>query len=132
MILVDSNVLIDLVQRDAQWAEWSKTQLFKAQLSSTLCINTVGYAELAPAFNDMGDLDSFLKRAKIETQELSRPAAYFAGLAFLKYRKRKGTKTGVLADFFIGAQAQTEGWKILTRDSGRYASYFPNVQLICP
>ena len=65
-------------------------------------------------------------------KNLSRPAGYLAGEAFLHYRKRKGVKTGVQADFFIGAQAQTEGWTILTRDAARYKTYFPAVTLIHP
>ena len=132
MTLVDTNVLIDLVQDDAEWASWSETKLFEAQLAGALMINPVGYAELVPAFNSMADLDSFLKSAKIAVKDISRPAAYLAGEAFLSYRNRKGAKTGVLADFFIGAQAQAENWTILTRDSARYKSYFPAVNLICP
>ena len=132
MTLVDTHVLIDLVQDDAQWASWSETKLFEAQLAGALTINSVGYAELVPAFNSRAELDSFLKSAKIAVKDISRPAAYLAGEAFLSYRKRKGTKTGVLADFFIGAQAQVENWTILTRDTARYKSYFPAVNLICP
>ena len=132
MILVDSNVLIDVVQKDVVWADWSKAKLFEAQLASTLCINPIGYAELAPAFDAVDDINDFLARAKISVTALSRPTAYLAGLAFVKYRQLKGTKTGVLADFFIGAHAQVEGWKILTRDIARYKTYFPTVQLIHP
>lgn len=132
MILVDTNVLIDLIQDDPQWADWSEEQLLKAQKQGPLFINAVGYAELVPALDNMVALDDFLKRAKIVVKDISRPAAYLVGEAFLQYRKRKGTKTGVLADFFIGAQAFTEGWKILTRDEGRYKTYFPKVKLICP
>ena len=132
MTLVDTNVLIDLVQDDAEWANWSEIKLFEAQLAGALMINPVGYAELVPAFNSMVDLDSFLKSAKITVKDISRPAAYLAGEAFLSYRKRKGIKTGVLAEFFIGAQAQAENWMILTRDAARYKSYFPTVKLICP
>ena len=132
MTLVDTNVLVDLVQDDAEWANWSEIKLFEAQLAGALMINPVGYAELVPAFNSMADLDSFLKSAKITVKDISRPAAYLAGEAFLSYRKRKGIKTGVLADFFIGAQAQAENWMILTRDAARYKSYFPAVKLICP
>ena len=132
MTLVDTNVLIDLVQDDAEWANWSEIKLFEAQLAGALMINPVGYAELVHAFNSMADLDSFLKSAKITVKDISRPAAYLAGEAFLSYRKRKGIKTGVLADFFIGAQAQAENWTILTRDAARYKSYFPAVKLICP
>jgi predicted nucleic acid-binding protein len=132
MILVDTNVLIDLVQDDAQWADWSEEQLMKAQKQGPLFINAVGCAELVPALDSMAALDEFLKRSKIVVKDISRPAACMAGEAFLQYRKRKGTKTGVLADFFMGAQAHTEGWKILTRDQGRYKTYFPKVKLICP
>lgn len=105
MTLVDTNVLIDLVQDDAKWAGWSEIKLFEAQLAGALVINPVGYAELVPAFNNRPELDSFLSSAKIAVKDISRPAAYLAGEAFLSYRKRKGVKTGVLADFFMGAQA---------------------------
>ncbi len=130
MTLVDTNVLIDLVQDDAQWADWSQTKLLEASQAGALTINPVGYAELVPAFDSMDDLVAFLKRAKITVKDISRPAAYLAGEAFLRYRK--GVKTGVLADFFIGAQAQVEGWTLLTRDASRYRGYFPTVKLICP
>lgn len=132
MTLVDTNVLIDLVQDDATWAAWSEAQLFEAQKQGALYINAVGYAELVPAFDDIAALDGFLKLAKIIMKDISRPTAYLAGAAYLRYRKRKGTKTGVLADFFIGAQAQTEGWTLLTRDVARYKTYFSDVKLICP
>ena len=125
-------MLIDLVQDDADWAIWSEAKLFEAPQAGALTINLVGYAELAPAFDSMADLEGFLKRAKITVKAISRPAAYLAGEAFLHYRNRKGVKTGVLTDFFIGAQAQTEGWTILTRDAARYTTYFPAVKLICP
>ena len=126
------HVLIDLVQDDAEWVSWSEANLFEARQAGALTINLVGYAELVPAFASMADLDGFLKRAKIAEKAISRPAAYLADEAFLHYRKRRGAKTGVLADFFIGAQAQTEGWTILTRDAARYKTYFPAVRLICP
>lgn len=132
MTLVDTNVLIDLVQDDPSWAVWSEAQLFEALKQGPLYINAVAYAELVPAFDDMAALDSFLNLAKITVKDISRPTAYLAGTAFLRYRRLKGTKTGVLADFFIGAHAQTEGWTLLTRDAARYKTYFPEAKLICP
>jgi predicted nucleic acid-binding protein len=53
-------------------------------------------------------------------------------LDFRQYRQRGGTKTGVLPDFFIGAHAQADGYQLLTRDAGRYKTYFPKIKLICP
>ena len=42
----------------------------------------------------------------------------------VRSRKASDTKTGVLPDFFIGAQAQTERWTILTRNVARYTRIF--------
>ena len=59
-------------------------------------------------------------------------AAIPAAQAYSKYRKRGGTKTSVLPDFLIGAHAEVEGLKILTRDTARFRTYFPKVSLISP
>lgn len=132
MILVDSNIWIDVIQEDPIWLDWSLAQLQQARATSRVMINPIIYAELAPTYDEPEQLDHFLKVAKATLQPLPRPAAYAAGRAFLQYRQKRGTKTGVLPDFFIGAHAQTEGWPILTRDVARYATYFPNVKLIAP
>ena len=132
MTLVDTNVLIDLLQDDPRWGAWSEQQLFEAHRAGPLSINPIGYAELAPAHDSRDALESFLLKAKIAVQPISRETAYVAGQAFLQYRRRRGSKSGVLADFFMGAQAQTEGWALLTRDAARYKTYFPTVRLICP
>ena len=132
MILVDSNIWIDVIQEDPVWLDWSLAQLQQARETNRVVINPIIYAELAPTYDEPEQLDHFLKVAKAALQPLPRPAAYAAGRAFLQYRQKRGSKTGVLPDFFIGAHAQTEGWAILTRDVVRYATYFPNVKLIAP
>ena len=132
MILVDSNIWIDLIQDDPVWFDWSLDQLQRARAARRAVINPVIYAELAPTYDTAEELADFVRTAKVSIQPISPDTAYAAGRAFLTYRTRKGGKTGVLPDFFIGAQAQTEGWKILTRDGARYKTYFPKVQLICP
>lgn len=132
MILVDSNIWIDVIQEDPIWLDWSLAQLQQARATSRVMINPIIYAELAPTYDEPEQLDHFLKVAKATLQPLPRPAAYAAGRAFLQYRQKRGSKTGVLPDFFIGAHAQTESWTILTRDVARYATYFPNVTLIAP
>lgn len=132
MILIDSNILIDLFGKHPQWLEWSAQQLRIAKTKDQLAINPVIYAELSSAFNASQELDSFLSPAGIKVMPLSNGASFTAGHAYMAYRKRKGEKTGVLADFFIGAQAEVEGWTLLTRDVARYKTYFPNVKLIHP
>jgi predicted nucleic acid-binding protein len=132
MILIDSNILIDLFGKHPHWLDWSVQQLRIAKTQDQLAINPVIYAELSSAFNAAAELDSFLSPAGIKVMPLSNSASFAAGHAFAAYRKRKGEKTGVLADFFIGAQAEAEGWTLLTRDVARYKTYFPSVKLIHP
>ena len=131
MILVDTNILLDIYKADAIWMPWSLKHLHQAKVGA-LAINMVVYAELAAHPAEPAQLDEFLELLGIQVLELSRPAARLAGLAFRNYRQRGGTKTGVLPDFFIGAHAQAEGHKLLTRDAGRYKTYFPKIKLICP
>jgi predicted nucleic acid-binding protein len=38
----------------------------------------------------------------------------------------------MIADFFIGAHAQVTGLPMLTRDTRRFRTYFPAVELITP
>lgn len=132
MILVDSNVLIDLMRNDATWADWSLQQLRLAKAQDRLAVNIVIYAEIAIAYPSPPKLDAFLQAAGISVQAIAPGAAFVAAQAFLRYRKARGTRTGVLPDFFIGAQAQVEGWLLLTRDAARYRTYFPSVRLLAP
>ena len=132
MVLVDSNVLIDVMTQDAVWCDWSLAQLRASKAQDKLVINPMIYAEIAVAYESIAELDSFLKPTGIIVTPISNQTAFLASRAFMRYRKFKGSKTGVLPDFFIGAQAQAEGWTLLTRDATRYRRYFPTVALICP
>ena len=132
MNLVDTNVIIDLLRADSPWRDWAEQHLMAAHHGGGLAINPIIYAELSAMPQTTAVLDEFLKAASIHVEPLSLTCARLAGQAFLVYRQRKGTKTGVLPDFFIGAQAQSEGWTLLTRDSARYRTYFPTVPLVCP
>ena len=132
MVLVDSNVLIDVMTHDAVWCDWSLAQLRANKAQDKLTINPMIYAEIAVAYTSVTELDSFLKPTGIIVSPISNQTAFLASRAFMRYRKTKGTKTGVLPNFFIGAQAQAEGWTLLTRDATRYRRYFPTVALISP
>ena len=132
MILVDTNVLLDVLQDDPKWAEWSQQQLETVSLSDSLAINAVIYSELSMAFERIEELEAVMAEASLTLEPIPREALFLAGKAFLAYRRRQGTKQGVLPDFYIGAQAAVNGWPILTRDVGRYRSYFPTVRLVAP
>ena len=132
MLLVDTNVLVDVLQDDPQWANWSIGQL-RAQASiHALAINPVIYAEISLSFSTFEALDSAVSTLALELREISKPALFLAAKAFAQYRRRGGNKLQVLPDFFIGAQAAVEGWPLLTRDASRFRTYFPTLEVIAP
>ena len=132
MVLVDSNVLIDVISEDPVWCAWSLAQLRLARAQDKLTINPMVVAEIAVAYDSADALMSFLKPTGIGVNPLTTQAAFLASRAFMRYRKTKGTKTGVWPDFFIGAHAEAEGWALRPRDPTRYRRDFPPVPLICP
>ena len=132
MILVDTNVLIDVLEDDAQWATWSIAQLRAQSKIHELAINAIVYAELSLAFERAEEVDDAVTRLQLKLLEIPRPALFLAGKAFVAYRKAGGTRSNILPDFFIGAHAAVVGVAILTRDARRYATYFPKVRLLIP
>lgn len=130
--LVDTNVLLDLVTDDPAWADWSIQQLDAAALQGQLLISDAVYAELSVRFETIETLDALLGEAGITLAPMTRPALFLAGKVFRRYRLAGGARTGVMPDFFIGAMAAVTGLPLLTRDAGRYRTYFPTVELITP
>jgi predicted nucleic acid-binding protein len=132
VILVDTNVLIDVLQDDPKWAGWSQEQLEAASLTDRLAINPVIYSELSIAFDRIEELEAVIDEAKLSVEPMPREALFLAGKVFLGYRRRQGGRQSVLPDFYVGAHAAVVDCAILTRDVGRYRSYFPTVRLIAP
>lgn len=131
-MLVDTNVLLDVLENDPDWVDWSLHQLRAQSQIHSLVINPIIYAELSLAFSRFEALDAVLANMQLAVIEIPRPALFLAGKAFVQHRRRGGTKSSVLSDFFIGAHAAVAGWPILTRDTTRYRRDFPSVQLIAP
>jgi predicted nucleic acid-binding protein len=130
--LVDSNVLIDVLTEDEEWFDWSSSMLAAAADRGTLVINPIIYAEVSVAFTRIEDLDDSLPRAYYRREELPWAAAFLAGQAYVKYRRRGGARRSPLPDFYVGAHAALAGLALLTRDARRYRAYFPTVRVIAP
>ena len=132
MVLVDTEVLVDLLQDDPQWANWSTCQL-RAQASiHQLAINPIVHAEMSLSFSTLEGLDSAVSALALELHEIPRPALFLAAKAYAQYRKRGGSKLQVLPDFFIGAHAAVEGWPLLTRDASRLRNCLPTLEVVAP
>jgi predicted nucleic acid-binding protein len=132
VLIVDTNVLIDVLEDDPTWADWSVRQLRAQAQVHELSINPVIYSELSLAFASVQAVDEAIDSLGLVFLELPRPALFLASRAFAKYRRAGGTRTSVLADFFIGAHAAVTDGGILTRDDRRYKRYFPTVRLVTP
>jgi len=132
MLIVDTNVLVDVLEDDPEWVEWSIRQLRAQAQVHALAINPIIYAELSLAFATVEALDGVVDQMRLTLAELPRPALFLAGQAFLRYRRAGGRKNNVLSDFFIGAHAAVERCPLLTRDVQRYRAYFPTVELVAP
>ena len=131
-LLVDSNVILDIFLDDPDWADWSEAALAKHSNNMTLYINSIVYAEVSVGFKKIEELETALHKGGFQMLEIPKEALFLAGKAYLNYRKDKGIKKSPLPDFYIGAQAAVLDLDLITRDVGRYKTYFPTVRIICP
>ena len=63
---------------------------------------------------------------------LNSEAHSLASRVWRTYRKQGGQRTRILADFPIGAHAQTQATRLLSRDRGFYRKLFPALELVDP
>jgi predicted nucleic acid-binding protein len=130
--LVDSNVLIDVLDHDPLWRRRSASALVDAGRAGPIVINQVVYAEVSVRYENTDELDRDLPFDDFQREQLPWAAAFLAAKAFAEYRRRGGHRRSPLPDFFIGAHAAVAGLQLLTRDKSRYVTYFPTVKLIIP
>lgn len=130
--LVDTNVLIDVLANDPEWAGWSLDQLERCGGEAALVINPLILAELSPRFERAADLEAALAILPLKREALPWDAAFLAGQAFKLYRSAMGSARSPLPDFYIGSHALVRGMRLLTRDAQRYRSYFPKLDIIAP
>lgn len=112
-----------------------KATLAKSRTSSEqgkLWINPIIYAEVSVGFSHIEELDHALPQTIFHRSPLPWEAAFLAGKCFLRYRKTTGAKVTPLPDFYIGAHAAIANLMLITRDRGRFKTYFPKLHLICP
>lgn len=132
MILLDTNVVVDLVRIDSTPVSvWSRaTYRTKAATDQFFC-NLIVLAEFAAQGETYDAISAAFDRLRIDVVDLSLDGALAAGRAHALYRQRGGSRAAILADFLIAGHAEALGASLMTRDR-RLASYFPNLTLITP
>ena len=131
-VFVDSCILLDLFTDDPCWGDWSQEILEQYSQTNSLYINAMVYTEVSIGFNEIEEVEDALSALSIKVVETPKEALFLAGKVFLKYRKNKGTKTSPLQDFFIASHVAVSGFDLITRDLGKYRTYFPQIKLIHP
>lgn len=131
-VLIDSNVILDIVNEDPQWFEWSATQIGSLAETHILLVNPIIYSEVSIGFDRIEDIDRALPEEFFRREPLPWEAGFLAGKCFVKYRRSGGARHSPLPDFYIGAHAAIGGHTLLTRDARRYKTYFPSLELIAP
>jgi len=151
---VDTNILLDILNKDIKYYQRSKTLLDKSLQAGTLVISEVVYAELATQFKEkIETLDEFLKEAQIRllpsTKEVLKETSRAWNEYLLKKREIRCPLCGykielscpnchhmveyrqhIISDFLIGAHAKILADRLLTRDRGYYKTYFRNLRLV--
>jgi predicted nucleic acid-binding protein len=130
--LVDANVLLDVFTADPTWSEWSRERLKSALKTGDVVVDPIILAEVSVGFAHEHELDTELRRLGIAKRPLPFAAAFPAGRAFVRYRREGGQRRSPLPDFYIGAHAQVEGLRLLTRDARRYRTYFEGLDVEAP
>ena len=100
--------------------------------SGRVVINPLIYAEVSVGYERIEELDELLPANDYEREPLPYSAGFAAAKAFLRYRRGGGDKRSPMPDFYIGAHAAVAGYQLVTRDTTRYQTYFPTIDIISP
>ncbi len=129
---IDANVLFDVLAPNPKYWQLSATALEEAATLGSLVICDLVYAELCVHFPHQSHCDQFLNENDIQVEALTREASFLASRLWRSYRQAGGKRTRILADFLIGAHAQIQASRLLTRDRGFYREIFRTLSLIDP
>ena len=131
-IFVDSCVLLDIFNADINWSEWSSTTLHRLSKENQLVINIIVFTEIAFNFESSKDLTDTLKLLDIKILDIPIEVAFDVSRTFKRYRKNRGNRKSPMPDFYIGEHAKFLSVPLVTRDTARFKTYQPKLNLIAP
>ncbi len=127
---VDSSALLDILTNDPVRGASSLGALRAAAALGQLIVCPIVWAELRGSFADPDLMERSLGAAHISFDPFDRECADMAGVQWREYRRQGGSRTRLIADFFIGAHAHRRGGRLITRDRGFYRRYFAELTII--
>ncbi|HEV3270855.1 MAG TPA: type II toxin-antitoxin system VapC family toxin [Candidatus Methylacidiphilales bacterium] len=129
---LDTNVLLDVLLPNENFVDAAIIAIESCARAGSLVVCELVYAELCGHFSNKIDCDFFLKDNEIDVLNLSDHACFLASRIWRQYRKQGGNRTRILPDFLIGAHAQVQASRLISRDSGFYQKLFPKLTILDP
>jgi predicted nucleic acid-binding protein len=129
---IDTNVLLDILISNADFCDAATQAIEESASLGSLVICDLVYAELCVHFARQEECDDFLGSNEIRVEPLTRAAHFAASRVWQEYRRQGGRRTRILADFVVGAHAQLQANRLLSRDRGFYQRLFPTLNLVDP
>ena len=129
---IDTNVLLDVLLPNDDFCDAAMAAIEESVTAGSLVVCDVVYAELCVHFSAQQDCDDFLAANQIRVEALTRASQFAASRVWREYRRQGGSRTRILADFMVGAHAQLQATRLLSRDRGFYKKLFPSLKLVDP
>jgi hypothetical protein len=129
---LDTNVLLDVLLPNEKFVDAAISLIESGASAGSLVICELVYAELCGHFPNKSDCDLFLENNEIDVVNLSDHACFLASRIWRQYRKQGGHRTRILPDFLIGAHAQLQASRLISRDSVFYQKLFPKLIILDP
>ena len=128
---IDTNILLDpLIPNEAFYN--ASTAALQESAAGLMVVCDIVYAELSVHFEDQAECDEFLESNDIRVDPLTRKAHFLASRAWRMYRRSGGKRSRIITDFLIGAHAQEQATRLLSRDRGFYRELFPSLTIVGP
>jgi predicted nucleic acid-binding protein len=129
---VDTSILLDVIGGDPVFGRDSASGLRRCLREGQLVACEVVWAECAAGLPDAQTAVDRLAALRVGYSAAETQAALTAGQMWSAYRRQRGTRERVIADFLIGAHALVQADRLLTRDRGFYRRYFEGLEILDP
>jgi predicted nucleic acid-binding protein len=128
----DTSVLFSFLHDRETHHAWSVAQLQACQAQGPIVISDIVYAEFSVGMDTQAHVDAAVANLALDRFPRNDAALFRAGKAFKQYRRNRGPKKRIIADFIVGACAEVSGAALVTINAKDLTSYFPNLQIIEP